>query len=151
MVYHNEQKAIILANIHPSRFFFSRYVYVFFPILRSEHFFFVVFQFSDKIVNIIDNLMLLEKSSTRYGNCDTLLDNINLYDCGIHTMRHVETYYGDLQSWDHVFQKEKEALLRILRVKYAAQILLDPDNLLRDNTLCKAKLETRVREQQLLH
>ncbi|KAJ8429733.1 hypothetical protein Cgig2_023122 [Carnegiea gigantea] len=127
----------------------------FFPILRSKHFFFVVFQFANKTVNIIGNLMLPEKPSTRYGNCDTLLklaksllpdakmlllktiyaktnyqDNIDLYNCGIHTMHHLETYYDDLQSWDHVFQKEKEALLRILRVKYAARILLDPDNLL---------------------
>ncbi|KAJ8429735.1 hypothetical protein Cgig2_023124 [Carnegiea gigantea] len=110
---------------------------VFFPILRSEHFFFVVFQFADKTVNIIGNLMLPEKPSTRYGSCDTLLklaksllpnafpkyliershqkaeeDNIDLYDCGIHTMHHLETYYDDLQSWDH------EALLRILRVNY---------------------------------
>ncbi|KAJ8422605.1 hypothetical protein Cgig2_010966 [Carnegiea gigantea] len=112
---------------------------VFFPIVRSEHFFFVVFQFADETVNIIGNLMLPEKPSTRYGNCDTLLtiyaktnyqDNIDLYDCAIHTMHHLETYYDDLQSWDHVFQKEKEALLRILRVKYVARILLDPDNLL---------------------
>ncbi|KAJ8441612.1 hypothetical protein Cgig2_023765 [Carnegiea gigantea] len=34
-------------------------------------------------------------------------DNINLHNCGIYTMRHMETYYGDLQSWDHGFQKEK--------------------------------------------
>ena len=34
-------------------------------------------------------------------------DNVNLHDCGIYTMRHMETYYGDLQSWDHGFQKEK--------------------------------------------
>ncbi|KAJ8446933.1 hypothetical protein Cgig2_026431 [Carnegiea gigantea] len=104
---------------------------VFFPILRSEHFFLVVFQFADKIVNIIDNLTLPEKPSTRYGDCATLLkrffskyliqrsrpraeevkdfqtvyvktdyqDNINLHDCGIYTMHHMETYYGDLQSW----------------------------------------------------
>ncbi|KAJ8425775.1 hypothetical protein Cgig2_014889 [Carnegiea gigantea] len=46
---------------------------VFFPILRSEHFFLVVFQFADKIVNIIGNLMLPGKPSIRYGDCDTLL------------------------------------------------------------------------------
>ncbi|KAJ8422607.1 hypothetical protein Cgig2_010968 [Carnegiea gigantea] len=182
MVYHNEEKAIIKANMHPSRFFFTTYVhvshtcwcmfnatlnlfktehytsfhwtftqFVFFPILRSEHFFFAVFQFADKTVNIIDNLMLPKKPITRYGNCDTLLDNMDLYDCEIHTMRHMKTYYSDLQSRDHVFQKEKEALLRILRAKYAARILLDPDNLFRDNTLRKAKVEARVREQQQLH
>ncbi|KAJ8451708.1 hypothetical protein Cgig2_018342 [Carnegiea gigantea] len=120
---------------------------VFFPILKSEHFFLVVFQFADKIVNIIDNLTLPEKPSTRYGDCATLLvqtlllkvsnptwpsqsiriyvktdyhDNINLHDCGIYTMRHMETYYGDLQSWEHGFEKEKEVFLRTLRAKYAA-------------------------------
>ncbi|KAJ8435401.1 hypothetical protein Cgig2_009652 [Carnegiea gigantea] len=98
---------------------------VFFPIRRSEHFFLVVFQFADNIVNIIDNHTLPEKPSTRYGDCDTLLkrffskyliqcgyskaeeDNINLHDCGIYAMRHIETYYGDLQSWEHRFEKEK--------------------------------------------
>ena len=37
------------------------------------------------------------------------------------------------------------------RAKYAAQILLDLNNLLQDNTLCKAKLEARARQQQQLH
>ncbi|KAJ8422111.1 hypothetical protein Cgig2_011154 [Carnegiea gigantea] len=80
-------------------------------------------------VNIINNLTLPEKPSTKYDDCDILLkcfftkypiqcghpkveevkyfqtvyvktdyqDNINLHDCGIYTMHHMETYYGDLQ------------------------------------------------------
>ncbi|KAJ8430389.1 hypothetical protein Cgig2_032128 [Carnegiea gigantea] len=152
-------------------------LHVFFPILRSEHFFLIVFQFADKTVNIIDNLTLPKNPSTRYGNCDSVLkhffskylmqrgrpkakevknfrtiyvktdnqDSINLHDCGIYTMRHMETYYGNLPSWDHGFQEEKETLLRTLRAKYAARIFLHPDDMLRDNTLRKAKLETEVR------
>ncbi|KAJ8432303.1 hypothetical protein Cgig2_019232 [Carnegiea gigantea] len=82
--------------------------------LSREHFFLIVFQFADKTVNIIDNLALSEKPSTRYGDCDTLL----------------------------------EAFLRTLRAKYAARILLDQDNLLRDSTPYRAKLEERARQQQ---
>ncbi|KAJ8439035.1 hypothetical protein Cgig2_014455 [Carnegiea gigantea] len=124
-----------------------------FPILRNKHFFLIVFQFVDKIINIKDNLMLLEKPRPSYGDCDTLLkallpnvetlllkvstpmwpfksiriyvkteyqDNVNLHHYGIYTIHHMETYYGDLQSWDHGFQKEKKALLRTPRAKYAA-------------------------------
>ncbi|KAJ8423354.1 hypothetical protein Cgig2_026114 [Carnegiea gigantea] len=138
------------------------YIYsVFLPILRSEHFFLVIFQFAYKTVNIIDNLTLPENPSTRYGNYDTLLlqitftnaetlllkGNINLHDCEIYIMRHMETYYGDLQSWDDGFQKEREALLRTLRAKYASRILLYLDNMLRDNTLRKGKLEAKARQQ----
>ncbi|KAJ8435900.1 hypothetical protein Cgig2_010257 [Carnegiea gigantea] len=144
-----------------------------------EHFFLVVFQFADKTVNAIDNLILPENPSARYGDCDTLLkslspnaetlllkvpnltwptisriyvktdyqDNLNLHDGGIYTIHHMEMYYGDLQSWDHGFQNEKEALLRMLRAKYAARILLYPKNMLRDNALHKAKLESKARQQ----
>ncbi|KAJ8427887.1 hypothetical protein Cgig2_007202 [Carnegiea gigantea] len=113
-----------------NRFYFTTYVYM---------------------MNIIDNLTLPKKPTTRYDSCDTLLipqevkdfqivyvktdypDNINLHDCGIYTMCHMETHY--------------ESLLTTLRAKYAARILLHPNNLLRDDTLCKAKLEARATQQ----
>ncbi|KAJ8441762.1 hypothetical protein Cgig2_009008 [Carnegiea gigantea] len=103
-----------------------------------------------KTMNIMDNLTLLEKPNTRYDNYDTQLsktevkgfqtvyveidyqNKINLHNCGIYTIRHMETYY--------------EALLRTLRAKYATQILLHPNNLLRDDTLHEAKLEARARQ-----
>ncbi|KAJ8426039.1 hypothetical protein Cgig2_021397 [Carnegiea gigantea] len=101
---------------------------VLFPILRSEHFFLIVFQFADKTMNIIDNLTLPKNPSARYDDCDTLLkrffskyliqrgrpkakeiknfrtvyvktdyqDNINLHDCGIYAMCHMNTYYGSI-------------------------------------------------------
>ncbi|KAJ8429732.1 LOW QUALITY PROTEIN: hypothetical protein Cgig2_023121 [Carnegiea gigantea] len=63
----------LIKTQHYTSFHWTFTRFVFFPILRSEHFFFVVFQFADKTGNIIDNLMLPEKPITRYGNCDTLL------------------------------------------------------------------------------
>ncbi|KAJ8437480.1 hypothetical protein Cgig2_002981 [Carnegiea gigantea] len=92
-----------------------------FPILRSEHFFLVVFQFVDKTVNIMDNLTLSEKPSIRYDNYDTPKCCFSKYAIQrghprakevkdfrtVYTMRHMETYYGDLQACDSGFHKEK--------------------------------------------
>ncbi|KAJ8434393.1 hypothetical protein Cgig2_014240 [Carnegiea gigantea] len=157
------KKQLTRQTTRPSRFFFTTYAYI--AILHAQKSSFKYQEFY-RIVNIIDNLTLPKKPSTRYGDCATLLkrffskyliqrgrpraeevkdfqtvyvktdyqDNINLHDCGIYTMRHMETYY--------------EAFLRTLRAKYAARILLDEDNLLRDSTLHKAKLEARARQQQ---
>ncbi|KAJ8438670.1 hypothetical protein Cgig2_031635 [Carnegiea gigantea] len=50
-------------------------------------------------------------------------------------------------NWLDLNTADLEALFRTLRAKYAARILLDQDNLLRDSTLCKAELEARARQQ----
>ncbi|KAJ8443038.1 LOW QUALITY PROTEIN: hypothetical protein Cgig2_030241 [Carnegiea gigantea] len=95
----------------------------------------------------VSNPAWLTKSRRIYVKTD-YQDNIILHDCEIYIMHHIETHYGDLQSWDHRFQKEEEPLLRTLRAKYVTCILLHSDNMLRDNTLRKAKLEAKARQQQ---
>ncbi|KAJ8437511.1 hypothetical protein Cgig2_027586 [Carnegiea gigantea] len=112
----------------PSRFFFTTYAYI--AILHAQKPSFKYQEFY-RTVNIIDNLTLPEKPSTRYGDCDTLL----------------KCFFSKYLIQSGRPRAEKEAFLRTLRAKYAARILLDEDNLLRDSTLCKAKLDARARQQ----
>jgi hypothetical protein len=69
---------------------------------------------------------------------------LNKVDCGVFTMRHMETYFGDSASskWKPGFTKEgkfQNKLLENLRQKYAATLLLWRKNTKRDEILGHAR------------
>ena len=57
----------------------------------------------------------------------------NFVDCGVFTMRHMETYKGDSADLCCLSQEGKKQLreLRDLRIKYAVKILLSDCNLVK--------------------
>ncbi|KAL4589589.1 hypothetical protein LXL04_002497 [Taraxacum kok-saghyz] len=68
----------------------------------------------------------------------------NKYDCGVFTMRHMETYFGEsaASKWKPGFSKEgnfQNKLLEKLREKYATTLLLWRMNTRRDEILCHAR------------
>ncbi|KAL4589141.1 hypothetical protein LXL04_002045 [Taraxacum kok-saghyz] len=68
----------------------------------------------------------------------------NKYDCGVFTMRHMKTYFGDsaASKWKPGFTKEgnfQNKLLEKLREKYAATLLLWRMNTKRDEILGHAR------------
>ncbi|KAJ8438667.1 hypothetical protein Cgig2_031632 [Carnegiea gigantea] len=60
-------------------------------------------------------------------------DEVNVHDCSIFVMRHMDSYQGqDSSCWDAGFgKKNKEQYLRLLRPIYCARILMHPINKLR--------------------
>ncbi|KAL3646802.1 hypothetical protein CASFOL_009346 [Castilleja foliolosa] len=68
--------------------------------------------------------------------CDT--------DCGVYTMRHLETYNGS-KTWDCGFVKEKDSvILNTLRAKYCSAIIMMPINNKKDEVLRKARSNTMI-------
>nr|GMD98918.1 uncharacterized protein LOC109162486 [Ipomoea batatas] len=56
-------------------------------------------------------------------------DNSNKVDCGVFTMRHMETYMGKgTKGWDCGLEKENKEQLNNTRVKYLAEIVNSPIN-----------------------
>ncbi|XP_024980935.1 uncharacterized protein LOC112517795 [Cynara cardunculus var. scolymus] len=61
--------------------------------------------------------------------------NNNFDDCGVFTMRHMETYMGDMKSWKTGLapeSKTQENQIANLRVKYVAKILMNSYNVKKD-------------------
>ncbi|KAL9242007.1 hypothetical protein vseg_016054 [Gypsophila vaccaria] len=68
------------------------------------------------------------------------LDESNDCDCAIYTMRHMETYQGDLKEWDAGLEKGKFKALKNLRIKYAYDIVAFEKNELKSEVF---SVETR--------
>ena len=70
----------------------------------------------------------------------------NYIDCGIFTMRHMETYVGNkiFDAWFEKEGKEQDKQIEDLRKKYLAKILLS------DSNLNKKVVESEVQEYQSL-
>ncbi|KAH6783386.1 hypothetical protein C2S52_008345 [Perilla frutescens var. hirtella] len=57
-------------------------------------------------------------------------DNENNNDCGVYTMRHMETYMGQsVKSWDCGLEHGNVARMKCLRIKYCASILTSELNI----------------------
>ncbi|CAH9068265.1 unnamed protein product [Cuscuta europaea] len=73
--------------------------------------------------------------------------NSNHVDCGVYTLRHLETFRGQGHVWDSGFAtaatndgiKAQSETIQKMRVMYAAQVLLSKFNKERENILKKAK------------
>ncbi|PWA72323.1 ulp1 protease family, C-terminal catalytic domain-containing protein [Artemisia annua] len=153
---------------------------VFFPVIQGRHFFVVCMNMKDGEVQILDNLLLPDKTdderftwfvihlvvlsvwlcSLQFVKIsvfeDYLLHKKNAYyermthatrkvlplgcrttnnfvDCGVFTMRHMETYKGDGADLCCLSKEGKKQLneLRDLRIKYAVKILLSDCNLVK--------------------
>ncbi|CAH9084890.1 unnamed protein product [Cuscuta europaea] len=64
----------------------------------------------------------------------------NLYDYGIFTMRHMETYQGQgLQGWNIGLKETDTKLVGMLRVKYISAILVNENNEYMQSNLVKAR------------
>ncbi|KAL6581057.1 hypothetical protein OROMI_006980 [Orobanche minor] len=51
------------------------------------------------------------------------VEHDNQYDCGIYTMRHMETYMGEMgKKWMHGLNRKSRKQLRYLRARYCASI-----------------------------
>ena len=78
-------------------------------------------------------------------------------DCGVFSMRHMETYYGK-KHWRcnlHTEGPEQESRLRRLRFKYLSKILLSDTNQLRNTVAKKARVfhengKSRLAEEVLI-
>ncbi|KAJ0748571.1 hypothetical protein HanOQP8_Chr05g0202581 [Helianthus annuus] len=68
----------------------------------------------------------------------------NGVDCGVFTMRHMETYKGDQKPWVTGFVKEDEvnnrpnSQLHLLRHRYLSKIILSEHNMHRQDKIKKA-------------
>nr|GLL17131.1 uncharacterized protein LOC109162486 [Ipomoea trifida] len=67
-------------------------------------------------------------------------DNSNKVDCGVFTMRHMETYMGKgTKGWDCGLEKENKEQLNNARVKYLAEIVNSPVNEFRGDCMKDAR------------
>nr|GLL41967.1 uncharacterized protein LOC109175178 [Ipomoea trifida] len=67
-------------------------------------------------------------------------DNSNKVDCGVFTMRHMETYMGKgTKGWDSGLEKENKEQLNNARVKYLAEIVNSPVNEFRADCMKDAR------------
>nr|GLL37358.1 uncharacterized protein LOC109155335 [Ipomoea trifida] len=67
-------------------------------------------------------------------------DNSNKVDCGVFTMRHMETYMGKgTKGWDCGLEKENKERLNNARVKYLAEIVNSPVNEFRGDCMKDAR------------
>jgi len=58
----------------------------------------------------------------------------NKVDCGIYTIRHMETYFGDAKIWDSGIRNDKlKEQMKILRRRYLHQLLDSEYNEVRDH------------------
>lgn len=61
-------------------------------------------------------------------------DNTNKVDCGIFTMRHMETYFGNgLTDWESQLRKEDSKQIANMRVKYCHSIIDNSWNEVKNN------------------
>ncbi|KAJ8437565.1 hypothetical protein Cgig2_017918 [Carnegiea gigantea] len=154
---HNVFKAVDDETTLPAKF--KAFIQVFFVILRKEHCFLLCFDMVRGKMTIIDNRILKTTVDEKYKDCYHIMymyktlhprsrkikefdieylelpwqDEVNVHDCGIFVMRHMESYQGqDSSCWDAGFgKKNKEQYLRLLRSIYCARILTHPINKLR--------------------
>ncbi|KAL3651716.1 hypothetical protein CASFOL_004718 [Castilleja foliolosa] len=118
-----------------------------FPILHSGHFFVISFNVKNFKVEILDNSTAEddEPLTTKYGTVPSTLlswrDGQNFIDCGVFTMRHLETYRGQpLKNYKCGLTAENsEKQLKVLRVKYCAAILSNECNVLKEENVVVAR------------
>ncbi|XP_074302422.1 uncharacterized protein LOC141633980 [Silene latifolia] len=49
-------------------------------------------------------------------------------DCGVYVMRHMETYFGYTENWESGFKNNIDRILKNLRSRYCASIILSKAN-----------------------
>ncbi|PWA47599.1 ulp1 protease family, C-terminal catalytic domain-containing protein [Artemisia annua] len=126
-----------------TRVFCHTSMLVFFPVIQWRHFFVVCMNMKDGEVKILDNLLLPDKAEDERFTwfvvqlvlqLGCMIAN-NFVDCGMFTMRHMETYRGDGADLCCLSKEGKKQLkeLRDLHIKYAVKILLSDCNLVKSD------------------
>nr|GMD81317.1 uncharacterized protein LOC109162486 [Ipomoea batatas] len=112
-----------------------------FPIVHSHHYFVLTVNVKNKRFDILDNSSSDSPENEKYGDVPTTLrDNSNKVDCGVFTMRHMETYMGKgTKGWDCGLEKENKEQLNNARVKYLAEIVNSPVNEFRGDCMKDAR------------
>ncbi|KAL6564662.1 hypothetical protein OROMI_016112 [Orobanche minor] len=73
------------------------------------------------------------------------VDSNNNIDCGIYTMRHMETFMGEPnKSWQTSLSKKSKMQMKTLRVKYCAYIVAADCNEMKDKNVKEANLFYRL-------
>nr|GMC54185.1 zinc finger BED domain-containing protein RICESLEEPER 2-like [Ipomoea batatas] len=139
------------------------YIYVlsvcqmFFPILRSEHYFLVCFDFRRFWMEVIDNNPSPVATKNKYGEslidmCCVLGPGVMpkrmqmhwrdfkiMTDCGVYLMRHMETFMGQgVSDWECGLVKGDSGMLNKFRLQYMKDLVLSEYNLHRTSNLARA-------------
>nr|GLL39972.1 uncharacterized protein LOC109162486 [Ipomoea trifida] len=139
-----------------------------FPIVHSQHYFVLTVNVKNKRFDILDNSSSDSPGNEKYGDKTMLAeyfhikeddaksnlvkvltparlrmswrDNSNKVDCGVFTMRHMETYMGKgTKGLDCGLEKENKEQLNNTRVKYLAEIVNSPINEFRGDYMKDAR------------
>ncbi|KAJ9547567.1 hypothetical protein OSB04_020110 [Centaurea solstitialis] len=108
---------------------------VYFPIIKGEDFYVVVIDFKNPSITILDSDREPPRSEQlmlkHYGYAPKVLSSIHPEDSRVYTMRHMETFKGDLKNWKPGFclnPTKMQAQIKDLRAKYVGKVLMSPLN-----------------------
>nr|GMC46990.1 uncharacterized protein LOC109175178 [Ipomoea batatas] len=100
---------------------------------------------NEKYADVPTTLRTMQKSKLVRGLTPARLgmswrDNNNKVECGVFTMRHMETYMGKgTKGWECGLEKENKEQLNNTRVKYLAEIVNSPINEFREDCMKDAR------------